>query len=42
MKVYFTAQEMRTPEYTEYVKWMSDVWRMNDERNKQLAKENKS
>ena len=23
----------------EYVKWMSEVWRLNDERNKKLAEE---
>jgi hypothetical protein len=36
MKIYFTAEEMHTPEYAEYVKWMSEVWRLNDERNKSL------
>jgi len=36
MKVYFTAEEMHTPEYAEYVKWVSEVWRLNDERNKSL------
>lgn len=39
MKMYFTADELHTPEYKEYVKWVGDVWRMNDERNKQLEKE---
>jgi hypothetical protein len=39
MKVYFTSEEMHTPEYKEYVKWVSDVWRMNDERNKRIEKE---
>jgi hypothetical protein len=33
MKIYFTAEEMHTPEYEEYVRWMSNVWRLNDERN---------
>jgi hypothetical protein len=38
-KTYFaTPEEMHTPEYTEYVKWMSEVWRLNDERNKQAMK----
>jgi hypothetical protein len=36
MKMYFTAEEMHTQEYAEYVKWMSEVWRLNDERNKSL------
>jgi hypothetical protein len=36
MKVYFTAEEMHTPEYEEYVRWVSNVWRLNDERNKRL------
>jgi hypothetical protein len=36
MKVYFTAEEMHTPEYKEYVRWMSNVWRLNDERNKHI------
>ena len=39
MKVYFTADELHTPEYKEYVKWVSECWRMNDERNKRLEKE---
>lgn len=39
MKVYFTADELHTPEYKEYVKWVGDVWRMNDERNKRIEKE---
>lgn len=39
MKVYFTAEEMHTPEYEEYVRWMSNVWRLNDERNKRIEKE---
>ena len=34
-KTYFaTPEEMKTPEYTEYVKWVSEVWRLNSERNK--------
>jgi hypothetical protein len=36
MKVYFTAEEMHSQEYREYVEWMSNVWRMNDERNRAL------
>ena len=36
MKVYFTAEEMHTPEYREYVKWVSECWRLNDERNKRI------
>lgn len=39
MKVQFTVDELHTPEYKEYVKWISECWRMNDERNKQLEKE---
>jgi hypothetical protein len=39
MKVYFTAEEMHTPEYREYVKWMSECWRLNDERNKRIEAE---
>jgi hypothetical protein len=39
MKVQFTADELHTPEYKEYVKWISECWRMNDERNKRLEKE---
>ena len=39
MKVYFTADELHTPEYKEYVKWVSDCWRLNDERNKRLEAE---
>lgn len=39
MKVYFTTEEMHTPEYKEYVKWMSECWRMNDERNKRIEAE---
>lgn len=33
IKTYFTAEEMHTPEYTEYVKWMSAVWKKNYEIN---------
>jgi hypothetical protein len=36
MKTYFTADELHTPEYAEYVKHTSEVWRLNDLRNKQL------
>lgn len=39
MKMYFTAEEMHTPEYREYVQWMSNVWRLNDERNKRIEAE---
>ena len=39
MKVYFTADELHTPEYKEYVKWVGECWRMNDERNKRIEKE---
>jgi hypothetical protein len=42
MKVYFTAEEMHTPEYAEYVKWVSNVWRMNDERNKRIEAEKRA
>lgn len=38
MKTIFTAEEMHTPEYGEYVKWMSNVWKMNDERNKMIER----
>ena len=34
MRIYFTTEEMHTPEYAGYVKWMSNIWRINDERNK--------
>ncbi len=36
MKVYFAAEEMHTPEYSEYVKRVSECWRLNDERNKRI------
>lgn len=39
MKVHFTADELHTPEYKEYVKWVAECWRMNDERNKRIEKE---
>jgi hypothetical protein len=39
MKVQFTPDELHTPEYKEYVKWVGDCWRMNDERNTRLEKE---
>ena len=39
MKVYFTADELHTTEYKEYVKWVAECWRMNDKRNKRLEKE---
>jgi hypothetical protein len=39
MKVHFTDKERHTPEYSEYVKWVSECWRLNDERNKRIAEE---
>jgi hypothetical protein len=39
MKVYFTADELHTPEYAEYVKWVGEVWRLNAERNARMEKE---
>ena len=39
MKMYFTADELHTPEYKEYVKWMANIWKLNDERNARLEKE---
>lgn len=36
MKVYFTAEELHTPEYAEYVRHTSEVWRLNDLRNKEI------
>lgn len=39
MKVYFTADELHTPEYKEYVKWVGECWRLNAERNERLEKE---
>jgi hypothetical protein len=42
MKVYFTAEELHTPEYKEYVQWMSNVWKLNDERNKRIEAENQA
>lgn len=39
MKVQFTSDELHTPEYREYVKWVAECWRMNDERNKRIEKE---
>lgn len=36
MKMYFTAEEMHTDEYREYVQWVSECWRLNDERNRAL------
>lgn len=38
-KVYFTAEELHTPEYKEYVEWVGECWRLNDERNKRIAEE---
>jgi hypothetical protein len=40
MKVYFTAEELHTPEYKEYVQWMSNVWKLNDERYNRIEAEN--
>jgi len=37
MKVYFATEELHTHEYKEYVKWVADVWRLNDEHNKRIA-----
>jgi hypothetical protein len=42
MKVYFTAEEMHTQEHVEYVKWMSEVWRLNAERNKRVEAEKRA
>jgi len=39
MKVYFAAEKLHMPEYKEYVKWVADVWRLNDKRNKRIAEE---
>lgn len=39
MKTYFTAEEMHTDEYREYVKWVSECWRLNDERNQRIEAE---
>lgn len=39
MKMYFTAEELHTSEYKEYVVWMSNVWKLNDERNKRIEAE---
>lgn len=39
MKIQFTPEELHTPEYKEYVKWIGDCWRMNAERNVRLEKE---
>lgn len=34
-KIYFaTPEELKTPEYIEYVKWMAEVWKANSEKNK--------
>lgn len=41
MKVYFTAEEMHSPEYAEYVKWVGECWRLNDQRNKKIEEEKK-
>jgi hypothetical protein len=38
-KTYFvTPEELKTQDYTHYVEWVSEVWRLNDLRNKQLQK----
>lgn len=39
MKVYFTSEQMHTPEYAEYVAWVGKCWRLNDERNKRAESE---
>ena len=41
MKMYFTAEELHTSEYKEYVKWVGECWRLNDERNKLIEAEKK-
>jgi hypothetical protein len=34
-KTYFAMpEELHTPEYREYVKWVASVWKANDERNR--------
>lgn len=39
MRTYFPKPEdLHTPEYSVYVKWEAEVWRLNDERNKQAMK----
>ena len=38
MKTVFTPEQRSTPEYAEHVRWMSNVWRLNDERNKRDAR----
>jgi hypothetical protein len=33
-KIYFaTPEELKTPEYVEYVKWLASVWKENSKRN---------
>ena len=39
MKMYFTAEEMHTDEYRKYVQWVSECWRLNDERNRRIEAE---
>jgi hypothetical protein len=39
MKVYFTADELHTAEYKEYVKWVGECWRLNNDRNKRIEEE---
>lgn len=33
MRMLFSAEEMHTEEYSEFVRWMSNVWKLNYERN---------
>jgi hypothetical protein len=39
MKFHFTAEELHSKEYAEFVKCMSESWRLNDERNKRIDNE---
>ncbi len=41
MKVHFTAEELHTQEYKEYVRWVGECWRLNDERTKRLVEKQK-
>jgi hypothetical protein len=39
-KMHFsTPEELHTSEYNEYVKWMANIWLLNDRRNKRIEKE---
>ena len=42
MKIYFTPEEMHTPEYKKYIQWVADCWKLNDERNKQLESDKRA